>query len=90
MILERLNLHKNPRIRDAIKAKRCELLFLPSYSPDLSPIELAFSKLKTWLREMVALTKGALDDFIATALKTITLQGVIGWFAHAGYDHRLS
>lgn len=89
VILDRLNVHKNPRIREAIEAKGCELLFLPSYSPDLNPIELAFSKLKTWLREMEARTKGALDDFIATALKTITLQDVIGWFAHAGYDHRL-
>lgn len=87
VILDRLNVHKNQQVREAIEAKGCRLLFLPGYSPDLNPIELAFSKLKTWVRRVAARTRQALDDAIAAALKTVTLQDVIGWFAHAGYEH---
>lgn len=87
VVLDRLNVHKNRRVREAIEAKGCTLLFLPDYSPDLNPIELAFSKLKTWVRQLEARTRQALDDAIATALKTITLQDVMSWFAHAGYTH---
>lgn len=87
VILDRLNVHKNQRVREAIEAKGCTLLFLPGYSPDLNPIELAFSKLKTWVRQVEARTREALDDAIAAALKTVTLQDVIGWFTHAGYEH---
>lgn len=87
VILDRLSVHKRKEVRDAIEAKGCKLLFLPGYSPDLNPIELAFSKLKQWVRQAEARTREALDDAIAAALKTITLQDVIGWFRHAGYDH---
>lgn len=89
VILDRLNVHKNRQVREAIEAQGCELLFLPSYSPDLNPIELAFSKLKSWVREVEARTREALDDAIADALKTVTLQDVLGWFGHAGYNHHL-
>jgi transposase len=87
VILDRLNVHKNPHVRKAVEARGCQLLFLPSYSPDLNPIELAFSKLKTWVRQVEARTREALDDAIAAALKTVTLKDVIGWFGHAGYNH---
>ena len=73
------------RVRQEIEAKGCHLLFLPSYSPDLSPIEQAFSKLKTCLRHMGARTREALQDAIAQALEAITLQGARGWFTHCGY-----
>ena len=89
VILDRLNVHKSQRVREAILAKGCELVFLPSYSPDLNPIELAFSKLKTWVRHVEARTREDLDDAIAAALKTVTLQDVIGWFGYAGYNHHL-
>lgn len=87
VILDRLNVHKNRHVREAIEAKGCTLLFLPSYSPDLNPIELAFSKLKAWLKEVEARTREALDEAIGDALKTVTLQDVIGWLGHAGYTH---
>lgn len=87
VILDRLSVHRRNEVREAIEAKGCELLFLPSYSPDLNPIELAFSKLKQWVRRAEARTRQALDNAIAAALRTITLQDVIGWFAHAGYGH---
>jgi transposase len=85
VVLDNLQVHKNQAVREMIEARGCELLFLPSYSPDLNPIEQAFSKLKTFVRKHKARTKQALDDAIAAALKAVTLQDVIGWFSHAGY-----
>jgi len=66
-------------------AKSWQLLFLPAYSPDLSPIEEAFSKLKAYLRRVGARTHEALFDAIAQALLTVTAQDARGWFTHCGY-----
>ena len=85
VVLDNLQVHKSQAVRESIEAQGCELLFLPSYSPDFNPIEQAFSKLKTFVRKHKARTKQALDDAIAAALAAITLQDVIGWFSHAGY-----
>lgn len=87
VILDRLSVHKRKEVREAVEARGCKVLFLPGYSPDLNPIELAFSKLKAFVGRLEARTREALDDAIAAALKTVTLQDVIGWFNHAGYDH---
>lgn len=85
VVLDNLQMHKNQAVREAIEAQGCEVLFLPSYSPDFNPIEQTFSKLKTFVRKRKARTKQALDDAIAAALEAVTLQDVIGWFGHAGY-----
>lgn len=85
VVLDNLNIHHGERVRDAIEAKGCHLVFLPSYSPDLSPIEQAFSKLKMCLRRLGARTKEALQDAIAQALETITDQDARHWFTHCGY-----
>lgn len=85
VVLDNLQVHKNQAVRQAIEAQGCELLFLPPYSPDFNPIEHAFSKLKALVRKCNARTKQALDDALAAALKTVTLQDVIGWFSYAGY-----
>ncbi len=85
VVLDNLQVHKIQTVRETIEAQGCELLFLPSYSPDFNPIEQAFSKLKTFVRKRKARTKRALDDAIAAALKAVSLQDVIGWFSHAGY-----
>ena len=61
------------------------MLFLPAYSPDLTPIEEAFSKLKTRLRRLGARTREALEEAIAEALEQITGQDAQGWFWHCGY-----
>lgn len=87
VILDRLSAHRRKEIREAFEAKGCEMLLLPGYSPDLNPIELAFSKLKQWVRRAEARTRHTLDQAIAAAIKTITLQDVIGWFECAGYSH---
>lgn len=72
-------------MRLAIEAKGCQVLFLPGYSPDFSPIEEAFSKLKTALRRAEARTREALQEAIGQALLTITSQDAQEWFQHCGY-----
>jgi transposase len=85
VVMDNLQAHKSARVRTAIEAKGCQLLFLPSYSPDLTPIEEAFSKLKTALRRAGARTREALEEAIGQALLTITAQDAHGWFQHCGY-----
>ena len=85
VVMDNLQAHKSARVKQAIEAKGCQLLFLPGYSPDLSPIEEAFSKLKSALRRTAARTREALEEAIAQALLTITAQDAQGWFQHCGY-----
>jgi transposase len=85
VILDNLSIHQGARVRQAIEARGCRLVFLPAYSPDCSPIEEAFSKLKSILRRVGARTREALQEAIATALTLITAQDALGWFTHCGY-----
>ncbi|GCE09502.1 hypothetical protein KDAU_68310 [Dictyobacter aurantiacus] len=85
VILDNLSIHLGPRVKQAIEERSCQLLFLPAYSPDFSPIEGAFSKLKTLLRRVGARTREALQDAIIQALPSITAQDALGWFLHCGY-----
>jgi len=75
---------------DATHEDHCQLLFLPSYSPDLSPIEEAFSKLKAILRRVGARTREALQEVIIQALPSMTSQDALGWFLHCGYPAPLA
>lgn len=86
VILDNLSVHKSPAIREAIEARGCQLVFLPAYSPDLTPIEPAFSKLKAILRRLAARIRETLLDALATALAAITAEDAHGWFHHAGYS----
>jgi transposase len=61
-------------------------LFLPPYSPDFSPIEEAFSKIKAILRTLEARTQEALVEAIAQALNAVSRSDTLGWFAHCGYQ----
>ena len=85
VVLDNLSVQKGERVRQMIEARGCQVLFLPAYSPDLTPIEEAFSKLKTWLRRLGARTREALEEAIAQALQQITVQDAYGWFWHCGY-----
>lgn len=85
VVLDNLSAHKSKRVRQLIEACACELWYLPSYSPDLSPIEEAFAKLKTLLRRAKARTKEALLDAIAATLDQITATDAHGFFTHCGY-----
>jgi transposase len=84
-VMDNLRAHQGERVRQAIEARGCRVVFLPGYSPDFSPIEEAFSKLKTALRRAGARTREALQEAIAQALLTITAQDAQGWFQHCGY-----
>lgn len=86
VILDNLPAHKPAAIREAIEDIGAVLAFLPPYSPDFNPIELAFSKLKTWLRSRAARTKEALDQAIAAGIERITQADCRSFFAAAGYE----
>jgi transposase len=83
--MDNASAHKGQSVREAIPARGCQLLFLPSSSPDLSPIEEAFSKLKAFLRRVGARTREDLVEALSHALETITSQDARGWFTHCGY-----
>lgn len=85
VLMDNLAAHTGKRIEELIKARECQLLFLPNYSPDFSPIEETFSKLKTVLRQAGACTHEALHEAISQALLTVTEKDVQGWFRHCGY-----
>ncbi len=85
VILDTLSVHQSAAIRQAIEAHGCQLVVLPASSPDLTPIEQAFSQLKAILRRLAARTREALLDALAVALEAITAAAAQGWFRHAGY-----
>jgi transposase len=85
VVLDGLGAHRTERVRELIEARGANLVFLPSYSPDLNPIEEAFSKIKHLVRKARARTREALIDAIARALAAVTPEDAAGWFAHAGY-----
>jgi transposase len=85
VICDNLSAHKSKRARIWIESAGAQVLFLPPYSPDFNPIELAFSKVKTCLRGAGARTRAELDQAITAALATITGQDAAAWFAHCGY-----
>jgi transposase len=86
VILDNLSCHRAAAARQLIEAAGCTLHFLPTYSPDFNPIELAFAKLQTRLRAAAARTQAALDAAIPEALEAITQADAQGWFRHCGYS----
>ncbi len=86
VIWDNLSVHTSATAHDLIVAAGCQVCFVPPYSPDFSPIELAFSKLKTFLRRRQARTRVALDEAITAGLATITATDARAWFAHCGYQ----
>ena len=86
VILDNLSCHHAAAVRQLIAAAGCTVRFLPTYSPDFNPIELAFAKLKTALRAAAARTQAALDTAITEALDAITPADAQAWFRHCGYS----
>jgi transposase len=86
VIMDNLSIHKGKKVRQLIEARGCQLLFLPAYSPDLSPIEEAFSKIKALLRRIGARTREALQEALEYALTTVSASDAAGWFIHCGYS----
>ena len=85
VVLDNLSVHKAESIRQAIERRGCTLLFLPPYSPDYTPIEQAFSKIKALLRGLGARVRDALLEAIRLAVDAITPDDAVAWFAYAGY-----
>jgi transposase len=88
VVLDGLGAHRTDTVREFIERRGADLLFLPSYSPDLNPIEEAFSKIKNIVRKAAARTREALVEAISLAISALTLEDVAGWFAHCGYHPR--
>jgi len=85
VVLDNLPAHKVEGLAAMVEKRGACLLYLPPYSPDFNPIELAFSKLKTTLRQLQARTREALEDALKTALDCISQLDAQNWFAHCGY-----
>lgn len=85
VVMDNLGAHRPKRVRELIEERGCELLYLPSYSPDYNPIEEAFAKIKNLLREAAARSKEALVETIGAALSAVSARDARGFFEHAGY-----
>lgn len=85
VVMDNLSAHKGEEVRELIEGRGCELLFLPPYSPDLNPIEQAFSKIKGLLRKAQARTKEALIEALGAAISAVTGGDARGFFEHCGY-----
>ena len=77
--------HKGEKVRKLIEGSRCELLYLPPYSPDLNPIEEAISKVKGFLRKAGARSRKALVEAMGAALAAVGASDTRGSFEHCGY-----
>lgn len=88
VVMDNLSSHKAYGVRERIEAASAQLLYLPPYSPDLNPIEKAWSKLKQLLRATRARTKEALDQALTDLLPQLTPQDAEAWFRHGlGTSH---
>jgi transposase len=85
VVMDNLPAHKPDAVRTAIEATGATLRYLPPYSPDLNPIEMAFSKLKALLKKAAARTVEDLWTAIAQALPQFTPDECANYFAAAGY-----
>jgi len=86
VVMDNLPVHKSRRVAEAIQAVGCTLVFLPPYSPDLSPIENMWSKVKAILRKAAARTFDTVVDATGDALRAITPEDCDGYFGNCGYD----
>ena len=86
VVMDNLSAHnKGGRVKRIVESRGCELLYLPPYSPDLNPIEEAFSKVKGILRKAQARSREALVEAMGTALRAVSGRDARGFFEHRGY-----
>ena len=86
LVLDNLGAHKTPAVRDLLDRSGFAYRHLPSYSPDMNPIEPAWAKVKAALRRVGARTAEALHRALGPALDSVTARDASGFFRHAGYD----
>jgi transposase len=87
VVMDNLSSHKVAGVREAIEAVGAELRYLPPYSPDLNPIELAFSKFKKLLRDGAERTVDKLSDLCGRGLDDFTEHECRNYFKHCGYRY---
>ena len=85
VVMDNLSAHKGGRVKEIVESAGCELSYLPPYSPDLNPIEQAFSKVKGLLRRSEARTREALVEAMGRALDAVSFRDARGFFGHCGY-----
>jgi transposase len=85
VVLDNLAAHKQPEVREAIERAGAHLRFLPPYSPDFNPIELAFAKLKAFLRAVRPRTFDQVCALIAAALRLFVPDECLNYVRHCGY-----
>jgi transposase len=85
LFMDNLSAHKVAGLEELIRSRGAHLIYLPPYSPDFNPIELAWSKVKTILRRLKARTLPDLIEALKEALLAITPQDIHAWFAHCDY-----
>jgi transposase len=85
VVMDNLGAHRPKRVRELIEQRGCQLIYLPSYSPEYNPIEEAFAKIKNLLRKAAARSKEALIEAIGTALSAISVREARAFLEHAGY-----
>jgi transposase len=83
--MDNLSAHKGGRVREIVEGSGCEIFYLPPYSPDLNPIEQAFSKVKGILRRAEAHTRETLIEAMGRALSAVSTRDARGFFGHCGY-----
>jgi transposase len=86
VVMDNLSAHKGHKVKELIEKRRCELLYLPPYSPDLNVIEEAFSKIKGILRKAEARTREALVGAMDAAISAVTARDARGFFKRCGYE----
>ena len=85
VVMDNLCAHKGGKVRELVEGRGCELMYLPPYSPELNPIEEAFSKVKGLLRRAEARTREALVEAMGEALGAVSARDARGFFEHGGY-----
>jgi transposase len=86
VVLDNLGAHRASRIEEVAESRGAQVLWLAPYSPDFSPIEQCWSKIKAYLRGAKARTQEQLDQALAAAIKQVTKSDIRGWFKHCGYS----
>lgn len=85
VVMDNLRLHKNPEVLQFLEMRGCRVVFVPPYSPDTNPIELAFSKIKHIVRKAAATSIQSLRTAFDAACEAVTARDARAYIRHAGY-----
>jgi len=85
VVMDNLGAHKDRRVREILARVGAQPVYLPPYSPEYNPIELAWAWIKAWLRDAKARTRDVLDNCLAWALDCLPVDSPRNWFRHCGY-----